>query len=264
MNILSKTALFLTLSSALLMAKPLYLSEAKLKEIAGSSKVFYQSSIKILEGIDEENTYFLNILYRGKPSYCFVDKKSGEVYLGRRYDKAGKASVFVPSPKRIAKLTKVIQEGVSFSYGTGKKEVYLFTDPQCGYCKKFEKQAEGLLDDYTVHVILFPLRFHKKAPAMIEWAMAGTDDKEKHTRLQAVMIKDDINYKKFLPKENENMKYSPKIQESVDKALKAANALNVTGTPTIFDASFKKLNWGKFLKQERAKKNGYKPFKKTL
>lgn len=264
MNITKKIALGLLIANTFLLSEIKYLSQEQINTIYKNTKAFDKVPIKVIEGIEEEDTYFLDVIYRGKARHCFLNKKNGSYYIGRRYDNEGKAFKFIKSPERIAKFKKTIKEGISFSYGTGKKDLYVFTDPQCGYCKKFEKQSEGLLEEYTVHVILFPLRFHKKAPAMIEWTMGGSNDKEKNERLKAIMVKSDTQYEKFLPKDKKPMHYTAATKKRVENAMKAAKALHVTGTPTLFDASFKKLNWGKFLRQEQAKKKGYKPFKTRL
>jgi len=41
---------------------------------------------------------------------------------------------------------------------------------------------------------------------------------------------------------------------TANKGKNAAKILRVTGTPTIFDSEFHKLNWGTLLHKERMKK----------
>lgn len=246
----------LLLVSTLLMAETKYLSKEKIAELSKSSKFLSNNYTRIIEGIDEKDTYFLNLQYKGKIVKCFIDKKTGTIYKGDRYDASGKVSKYIKSPEQIKKLTKSIKDGVSFSYGTGKKDLYLFTDPECPYCIKFEKKAKGLLDEYTVHVILFPLRFHKKAPAMTEWIMQGANDKEKHQRAEALMVDNNQDYKAFLSTDSKKpFKYTDTIQVKLDKGKNAARLLMVTGTPIVFDAQFNKVNWGKLLTDESSKKN---------
>jgi len=243
----------IVLLSSLAMAQVNYLSKEKIVELSKSSKFLSNSYTRIIEGIDEKDTYFLELQYKGKSVNCFVDKHTGAIYKGERYDSNGTLSTFTKSPKRIAKIQQSLNNAISFSYGTGKKELYLFTDPECPYCKKFERQAKGLLGDYTVHVILYPLRFHKHAPAMTEWIMRGKDDAQKHARAEEVMIKNSQTFKSLMPKDKKLFKYSPSVQQWLQKSISTVRSMHITGTPTILDTSFNKVNWGKLLEAERQK-----------
>ncbi len=40
--------------------------------------------------------------------------------------------------------------------GNGKRKVALFEDPNCGYCKRFEKDLQAV-DNVTIHVFLYPI-----------------------------------------------------------------------------------------------------------
>ncbi|RUM74664.1 MAG: hypothetical protein DSZ12_05115 [Sulfurovum sp.] len=242
------------LLSTVLSAEIHYLSKEKIAELSKKSKFLSKPYMKIIEGIDENNTYFLDLIYRGKPINCFIDKKTGVLYKGERYDAEGKISTFIKSPQRMAKFKKAVTDGVSFSYGNGKKDLYIFTDPECPYCRRFEQQAKGLLDDYKVHVILYPLRFHKHAPAMTEWILQGANDKEKHVRMEKLMVEDNQEYKAFESKDKKPFKYSDTVQKILNRGVQAVRFLNVRGTPAVFDEHFNKLNWGKFLQEERQKK----------
>lgn len=247
----------LLIVATLSMAETKYISKEKINELS-KSKILANMYTRIIEGIDENDTYFLDLQLKSKNANAFVDKKSGVIYIGDRYTKDGRKSIFIKSPERMAKFYTTIKEGISFTYGTGKKELYLFTDPECPYCKRFEKTAKGLLNDYTVHVILYPLKFHKKAPAMTEWIMQGTNDKEKYERMKAVMIENSQTYTAFLPKAGKVFQYSSNIQSILNKGKQAVRLLGVRGTPSIFDVNFTKMNWGKLLQDERKKQQTIK------
>ena len=141
-----------------------------------------------------------------------------------------------------------IKKGVSFTYGTGSKELYLVTDPECPYCSKFAQAAKGQMDDYTVHVIFFPLSFHKNSPAMIEWIMQGKDDAEKKKRYDEIMLKRSTKYSILHKDETKPFFYSSEVQEKMDKSRQAALELNVRGTPMLFDADFNPLSMEQVIK----------------
>lgn len=217
----------------------------QLKEIGKSVKILNKPNLKIISGIDRGSIYFLKvkaISKRGNRVFdTFVDKQTGFVYFGSAYDKEG-------NPIMFPKDAKVIKEGVAFSYGTGKKELYLVTDPECPYCVKFEKAAVGKLDDYTVHVIFYPLKFHKNAPAMIEWIMQAKSDAEKQERITQITLKNATEYKALIKDEKKPFKYTSKTQKVVNKSLKAARELGARGTPTTYDEKFIKVPWVQLLK----------------
>lgn len=226
-------------------ASDIKLDTAKLHEIAASTKVLQNPTLQLKDGIDKDSVYFLKLEAKSQRGSqiitAFLDKKTGAIYFGNGYDREGNIMAF---PKDI----NIIKEGVAFSYGKGKKDLYLVTDPECPYCIKFEKASEGKLEDYTVHVIFYPLPFHKKAPAMIEWIMQGKSDVEKRERLVQVALKKSTEYQTLIKDTKKPFIYSPSTQEVVDKSIKAVQELGTRGTPTTYDAEFNKIPWVNLVK----------------
>jgi len=238
-------SLWVTVMATVVNASEVKMDAVKLKEIKASTKVLQDPALQLKDGIDKDSVYFLKLEARSQRGSriinAFLDKKTGAVYFGNGYDKEGNLMAF---PKE----AKIIKEGVSFSYGTGSKEIYLVTDPECPYCIKFEKAAEGKLEDYTVHVIFYPLPFHKKAPAMIEWIMQGKSDAEKKERLSQIALKKSTEYQALIKDTKKPFKYTPETQAVVDKAIKAVQELGTRGTPTTYDAKFNKIPWANLVK----------------
>ncbi len=64
--------------------------------------------------------------------------------------------------KRQAKLTEVdfkdlpFKDAFTIVRGNGKRKVAVFEDPNCGYCKKFERDLTKV-DNVTIHVFLYPI-----------------------------------------------------------------------------------------------------------
>jgi len=220
-------------------ATEIILDKAKLDEIKNISKVFLNPTLEIKAAIDKDSVYFVKCEGKGpngsQKVMAFVDKKTGSVYFGNAADKDGKLIQFPVDPK-------IIKDGISFSYGNGKKEIYLVTDPECPYCKRFEKNIQGKLKDYTVHVILFPLNFHKKAPMMVEWIMQGKDDAEKIKRYQKMMLADTTEYNSLTKDDEKPFSYSSDIKDKIEKSMKAVLELDARGTPMVFDSSFNPLS----------------------
>jgi len=221
------------------------LSKKELIDLKKSVKALNKPRLEVKEGIDRGNVYFLKLETKTKRGSrlmnAFVDKKSGDIYFGKGYDKDGKLISF-PKDK------KVIKDGISFTYGDGKKDLYLVTDPECPYCVKFEKASKGKLKDYKVHVILYPLPYHKKAPAMVEWIMQGKNDAQKRERLEQIMVENSKIYQKLIKDPKVPFNTSGKIKIMVEKSKKAMNELGVRGTPATFDEEFNPISWGTLIK----------------
>lgn len=226
-------------------AESVKLDQKTLETIEKNTKILQLPNLQVQEGIEKEGYYFLKVglkTQRGIQIHnTFVDKQSGMVYVGEAYDKEGK-------PVRYPIDKKVVREGVSFRYGEGKKDLYVVTDPECPYCSKFEREALGKLDAYTVHVIFYPLPFHKKAPAMIEWIMQGRDGKAKKERMDAVMLHGSKTYETGIKEAKQSFRYSPAIKEAMAKAKLAIQVLEAQGTPTVYDENFSMVPWKQLVK----------------
>ncbi len=250
--------ILLTLTAATMLMGTLFATEAvvdtaKLPELKKLNKVLQDPVLTIKGAIEKPESYVLKLeakSQRGSQNItAFLDKKTSELYMGTAYDKEGKAILF-------PKDAKVVKEGVAFSYGKGSKDIYIVTDPECPYCSKFEKAIAGKLDDYRVHVILFPLSFHKKSPAMVDWIMQGKDDAGKKERFEEIMIKASTKYKELIKDAKKPYVYSSATQKHMEKSNKAAMELNVRGTPAIYDANFNPLSQDQLLKPGAKKETG--------
>jgi thiol:disulfide interchange protein DsbC len=140
---------------------------------------------------------------------------------------------------------KAVDEAVAFTYGSGKKILYLVSDPECPYCARFAKEAEGKLKEYTVHVILFPLSFHKNAKAMTNYIIAGKDDSDKEKRYKEIVLNSSTAYK-------ETKIDTQKLNAYLLKSNAAAFELGARGTPSFFvkeGDTFRQATWKEVLQQ---------------
>ncbi|MDQ7047838.1 MAG: thioredoxin fold domain-containing protein [Sulfurovum sp.] len=217
----------------------------KLKEIKTKNKLLQDPVFTIKGAIEKPESYILKIVAKSARGSqlinAILNKKTSDIYIGSAYDKEGKIISFPQD-------AKTIKEGVAFSYGMGSKDIYIVTDPECPYCTKFEKAVAGKLKDYRVHMILYPLSFHKKAPAMIEWILQGKDDAEKKERFEELMLKGSRKYTALIKDAKKPFDYNPSTQAYIAKSKQASMELGVRGTPSIFDGTFKPLEQGKLLK----------------
>jgi len=63
---------------------------------------------------------------------------------------------------RVNKLTAIdikslpLQDSFKVVHGKGERQLVIFEDPNCGYCKRFEKDMQKV-DNVTMHVFLYPI-----------------------------------------------------------------------------------------------------------
>ena len=49
-----------------------------------------------------------------------------------------------------------VQDAFTIVRGTGARKIALFEDPNCGYCKRFERDLQKV-DNVTIHMFLYPI-----------------------------------------------------------------------------------------------------------
>jgi thiol:disulfide interchange protein DsbC len=100
--------------------------------------------------------------------------------------------------------------------GNGSRKIAMFADPNCGYCKRFERDLLGV-NDITVYVFLYPIL----APDSVEKSKAVWCSADRGKAWIDWMVRD-------LPLTGDTKCATP-----VDKNLAYGREKRVTGTPTI-------------------------------
>ena len=49
-----------------------------------------------------------------------------------------------------------LKDAIVWKQGTGARKLVIFADPNCGYCKRFERELQGV-KDVTVYTFLYPI-----------------------------------------------------------------------------------------------------------
>ena len=218
------------------------LPQNETNEILKSTPIYNQIAPLIKQGkiktkaTLKDNFYVIELdTPRGK-GLIYVTKDKKYTIIGRVLKNNGE--MLIPN---FPKNAKIINNGVLFTFGNGKKEIYLVTDPECPFCRMMEKEKKEMLSkNYKVHVILMPLPFHKDAKAMSYYILAGKTDKEKAKRLQAVLSGSN-EWKNFHPTKEQIKTFN----QELNKAQKAAIELGAQGTPSVYDKNFNSIPWPK-------------------
>ncbi|MCY7305417.1 MAG: DsbC family protein [Rhodoferax sp.] len=64
--------------------------------------------------------------------------------------------------ERVEKLSAInfdtlpVKDAFTIVRGTGKRKLAVFEDPNCGYCKRFERDLQKV-DNVTIHMFLYPI-----------------------------------------------------------------------------------------------------------
>ena len=218
------TALLITLSSLLLA------NNANIK-----TKIEQLPMIKSI-GATVNNITLVNGIYhikaqvKGKNGGLiegFVTPDFKTLMVGKAYNLQTGKEIVIPFDIDVKALKSV----AAYKIGTGKKEYFVFTDPECPYCRRLEKNIHKLKSDITLYTILFPLSFHKNAISMSRYILSQKDDKAKAAAMKGIAHKSDV-YKNAKYSDIERARYDIIIK----KSIAIVNELGIDGTPTIISA----------------------------
>ena len=89
----------------------------------------------------------------------YTDENGHHVLQGQLIDTKTRANL---TEARIAKLTQIdfatlpLQDAILIKQGTGARKIAVFGDPNCGYCKRLERDLVGL-KDVSIYTFLLPI-----------------------------------------------------------------------------------------------------------
>jgi thiol:disulfide interchange protein DsbC len=151
----------------------------------------------------------------------YTDEKATYLLVGTLVDVKTKENV---TEARLRQLNAVkfdtlpFDQAIKIVRGNGSRKVAIFEDPNCGYCKRLERDLQGL-SDITVYVFLYPI------------LAADSMEKSKAIWCSADPGKvwmDHMTKNAALPTE------AKCNTSAIDKSLAFGHDKHVTGTPTIF------------------------------
>ncbi len=213
------------------------LSSNEIKEIQ-NLELFKRAQVVVKQGYDAGSVYLLNVTVQGKGDKIFLTKDKKYLIAGDMISTKDGQPLEVP-----ADLTPTLGKE-AFTFGTGKDEYVLFTDPECPYCKKFEEHFPKIEDKVKIRVFYFPLDFHKNAKDISLYVMSQKNYKDKVNAM--------INTNKDTPA-FKNKKYAKgekeELQKHLDSQLEVAKKLGIRGTPSVYDKDGNKVVWAAMLQK---------------
>lgn len=234
------TLLLATLTATTLMAAEVH----KKTEDFSDMNFFKNKSITVVDSMKAGDLTLVSVKVntpQGQQKITvFVTKDRKSVIIGAGYDDKTGKQLLIP--------TKMNQfdKDAAITYGTGKKVLYVFSDPECPFCIKFEKEVlEHIsLNEYTVHLYLFPLSFHKHSEAMSLYILSQKNNNDRIAALKG--ITNGLQYYASATyTENERTSLKAKLA----KQQEIAATIGVSGTPAVYDVDGIPFDWATLIHQ---------------
>jgi len=112
--------------------------------------------------IDEVSKTPINGLYEiriNESDIFYTDAEGNFLIQGNLIDVRARRNL---TEERVEKLTAIdfsalpVKDAFTIVRGNGKRKLAVFEDPNCGYCKRFERDLQKV-NDITVYMFLFPI-----------------------------------------------------------------------------------------------------------
>lgn len=133
------------------------------------------------------------------------------------------------SAARLEDLSRVdvhllpLKDSFTHVAGNGRRELYVFSDPDCPYCRRLEPELDRL-HDVTIHTFLYPLtQLHSDAGRKAEAIWCQGDDKSRWSMWHRVVTHDDPVLTRA-------------CSNPLERNLALGQSLGVIGTPTLVAA----------------------------
>lgn len=153
----------------------------------------------------------------------YTDEKAEYFFFGHIVDTKTRSSLTsqrlqdIKDARRIPLASLPLKSAIKVVKGNGKREVAIFTDPNCPYCKQLEKELVNVTD-VTIYTLLYPILNGSIKIATSIWCAADQ-----------VNAWDDFMLNGVAPTEKT-------CETPITELLQSGRDNRVTGTPTLIFA----------------------------
>ncbi|MDP3796643.1 MAG: DsbC family protein [Polaromonas sp.] len=179
--------------------------------------------LPVFSKIDEVSKTPMNGLYElrvNETEIFYTDAEGNFLLQGNLFDTRAKRNL---TEERVEKLTAIdfgalpFKDAFTVVRGNGKRKMAVFEDPNCGYCKRFERDLQKI-SDVTVYMFLFPIL----GPDSVEKSRSIWCAKDKAKAWTDLMVRDQP-----VPKASCDTTV-------LERNLEFGKKRKITGTPTLF------------------------------
>ena len=201
-------------------AAPAALSDEGAVRRMVEEKVRGQAQIEAIKKAPWGDLYEVVVHGPDGPQVFYVDDKATVIIAGQAIDAKSGRNL---TEERLQKLSAIKWESLPFGdaittkRGSGRRKVAVFSDPNCPYCKRFEKDL-AKLDDITVHIFLYPVI----SPASVAQTKSVWCSKDRAKAWNDLMLRDIEPTAK------------PDCDTPVEKLVALGRKLGAASTPTWF------------------------------
>ena len=152
----------------------------------------------------------------------YTDEKMNFIFSGSIIDAKSMQNLTETRLRELASIkweNLPLEAAVKTVRGNGKRMLAVFSDPNCPYCKSFEKNL-AKVDDITIYTFLYPILSqdsHEKSKAV--WCSA-----DKSKAWSELMV-------------NATVPVAPRCDTPIEKNLALGRKYRITGTPTLVFSS---------------------------
>jgi thiol:disulfide interchange protein DsbC len=123
------------------------------------SRVGDHVRIEQIKRVPESSLYEVTVRGPNGPQLYYVDERARVIVVGQVLDGRSGRNL---TEERLRRLNAIdwsslpFADAITMKRGTGRRKIAVFSDPNCPYCKRFEKDL-AKLGDITVHIFLYPV-----------------------------------------------------------------------------------------------------------
>lgn len=151
----------------------------------------------------------------------YTDEKGSFVFIGSLLDTRGPVEKDLTRERNAQlaaqTLRKASDQAIKRVRGSGKRVLYTFEDPNCGYCRELQKEMLKITD-VTIYTFLWPIL----SPDSVEKSKAVWCAKDRGKAW------DDVMSRGVVPQND------GKCETPIDKNMQLARRFGIRGTPAIF------------------------------
>lgn len=158
----------------------------------------------------------------GKNQIFYTNTEGSRLLIGHIFDPKTNTDL---TQQKIESMSVVdwsllpLKDAITIKKGKGEREIAVFTDPECPYCKKLEEELK-LVDNVIIHVFTYPLPMHPQAKPIAESIWCAKDKAKAWTDFTLTGAK---------PANDGTCAAA----QAVSRNLALGEKLGITGTPAI-------------------------------